>query len=407
MTAQHLLLVDEDPAMHSSLRRLLRRPGREIHFAGSGAEALEQLQRLPIAVVLCDLALRDTGGIALLKKIQAEYPACIRLVLSGQLTQEDLEHLLSSELAAEILQKPWENEQLEEMVAAALQLATDQSDSSGSLKPHLNALAGLPALPAIHQELSEVLQERDSVSIERIAAVIVRDSAILSRLLHWANTSIFGQPRRVETPERAVILLGITLVEALVLSHGAFTVLRQTAPAGYDPGALQRHSLVCGHTARLLLRDRGAPAQEADRAFTAGLLHDIGKMAANSCLHGPFSLAVARARTEKDLLRNAERQVLGATHAQVGAHVAELWNLPPYLRESIRWHHAPDRAAPSSRPIVEAVHLADALAQRPGPGENASGNFRPPQVSPRVWRASSLDRKAADALALRVMEALS
>ena len=155
--------------------------------------------------------------------------------------------------------------------------------------------------------------------------MIERDPSVSLRLLRWANSALFGQPSRVETVQRAVVILGTEMVQGLVLSMSVFDALSgDTAEVdGFSREAFWDHSIACGTTARLIARQMGAVDKAADRAFTAGLLHDLGKLVEDRYCHDRFGQAVALARDKKITLRETEQEVLQITHMEVGAYLAE------------------------------------------------------------------------------------
>jgi putative nucleotidyltransferase with HDIG domain len=210
-------------------------------------------------------------------------------------------------------------------------------------------------------------------SASQLAKVVATDPALTLALLRTANSAAFGLRQPVTSAAAAIAYLGDRLVLAVALNSAAGRVFERPLE-GYaaEPGALWRHCLRTAIGARELAPHCVHPL-DADTAFTAGILHDIGKSVLSRFLHPELREALEGApvpslgpeaanRPEVANYLALEAQAVGMDHSEVGDLLAEHWKLPPALRAAIRYHHGPLGAPPGERPLCWAVHLADALA---------------------------------------------
>lgn len=232
--------------------------------------------------------------------------------------------------------------------------------SSLSREQVSDRLKQLPSLPTVVTELLSSFASED-VDVDHIAHQIARDQGLAARVLRVANSSFYGLQSKVGTIHEAVVVLGFRAVRSMVLAVGVNGAFRVEQCPGFDAHAYLRHGVAAGLAARVLAPLAG---HNPELAFTAGLLHDIGKLVLASSFSRPYSDALAY-RKQHDLpLPEAEQAVLGLTHAEVGALLAETWRFPSSLREAVGDHHTP-AAAPADS-LANLVHLADATAHALG-----------------------------------------
>jgi putative nucleotidyltransferase with HDIG domain len=220
-------------------------------------------------------------------------------------------------------------------------------------KPHAKTESGrivevidsLPTLPIVALQIGEVIHGKN-VSVEQVARVLRTDPSTSAKLLRLVNSSYFGIPGGVSDVARAIPFIGFNTLYQLVLSIGVLETLK--VEGGIDPRALWLHSLTVATAARELATELKAPDPGA--CFTAGLLHDMGKIALMS-------------------MRDVAEQHGLASHERLGSRLARQWKFPATLSTPIEMHHeihrpeVRDRLAPSLRTITEIVAAADFVAQ--------------------------------------------
>jgi HD-like signal output (HDOD) protein len=180
-------------------------------------------------------------------------------------------------------------------------------------------------------------------------------------------------------------VLGTDIVESLILSESINRVIAQKLPevTGFNLIDFKRHSFSTAIITRLLIKSLyGSDTERQDRAFTGGLLHDMGKLAAAAFFSQQFSAAIALAKKRQCHLAEVEMEMLGTTHAELGSYLAEWWTLPPFIVNAIHWHHEP-AATPIEPIIVDAVHVANLLSHQFGfPADQHSA---PRQINKLSW----------------------
>ena len=222
----------------------------------------------------------------------------------------------------------------------------------------------LERLPPFPQAAARALQElgRDNTDFTRLEQAIGSDPVLTARILRIANSPFYGLPRKIAAIKDACILTGAPTLRNLIVAAVAMRQFPVNKSALLDRAALWRHSAQCAAFAAEL-----APVarQARDTAFTAGLLHDIGKLAIDAL----FPEECTRIRERGETL-SAEIDVLGATHADIGARVAELWRLPPAICDAIAAHHAP--LPGNSGSLADVIYTANVLTHAMADGVNGT-----------------------------------
>ena len=244
----------------------------------------------------------------------------------------------------------------------------------------------LPTIPAV---LSQVLGlvEREDSSTRDLVDLIEHDQALTGKMLRLANSAFFGQSRRVATIPRAVMLLGFSTVRNLALGVKVWDTVAHGIPAARLEG-LWMHAVMVAVASKVL----GAKlcTGDPDEAFTAGLLHDVGRLVLATRFKDAYWTAAAGADGVRSIV-DAEQEAFGVHHAEVGGWLLEAWGLPPSIVEAARQHHAtPDR--PGTTGLVamanRLVAVTDVAERRVRP--EAAGALErevPRGVTPEVWQA--------------------
>ncbi len=279
--------------------------------------------------------------------------------------------------------------------------------STLQLESLLSRLDKLPRLPSTAIRLMEVVSDPDS-SARQMADVIRFDPSLTAEILRLCNSSHFSPASEITAVDHAVTFLGADNLLKLVLTSHARPLL-QSPQSGYGlpPDALWVHSVGVALASKRLADSR--QVAEKNALFTAGLLHDIGKIVLNEYVNEEYATIVSIVENERVAFADAEQRVLGYTHAQVGGEIARRWGLPPLLRDCIRYHHAPGELDPTSI-AVDIVHLADCvcLALGIGGGDDASMYRIDAAAARRLnLHTADLERVGAEAAAeLRGVEQL-
>ncbi|MFH1843432.1 MAG: HDOD domain-containing protein [bacterium] len=239
----------------------------------------------------------------------------------------------------------------------------------------LNRIQSLPTLSLTVARLAALLRDVNTTAND-IEKVLTPDPALTGNILKIVNTAYFAPRREVTSVRQAIVLMGHENLFEAAASSAFHGILPDRLP-GYDLDAASfwQHSVAVAVLGQNLARDLSREA--TGLIFTAGLLHDLGKLAICSfLLEAPEEIALYLAEEGNDFA-GAERWALGMDHAEVGGKLAETWQLPETIACAARWHHQPD-AAPSDvdHSLVDIVHVADCLAHTLGFGADVGGLAR-------------------------------
>ncbi|MHB8079285.1 MAG: HDOD domain-containing protein [Candidatus Krumholzibacteriia bacterium] len=271
-----------------------------------------------------------------------------------------------------------------------------------TLKDLIAGTHELAALPQTTARLLELVEEPD-VPASRLLRVIELDPALTANLLRLCNSAYYGRRREVGAVGEALVVLGTRTVVTLAFATSMGKVLRGGLSGyGMAKDELWRHALAVACGAATIVVDEGREDLR-DRAFTAGLVHDIGKLLLDRILaRGMEWEPLADGRSD---WLEVERQVAGFDHAEAGAALADCWRFPEALVEAIRRHH---ESAPTgvSADLATAVRAADAVAAAGGVAGTGRGSPSAPALESfgDLGVAPEILRHVAARLALQLDE---
>jgi HD-like signal output (HDOD) protein len=228
----------------------------------------------------------------------------------------------------------------------------------------------LPTIPAAAIKVMRETQSSSS-SAASVAKIIVTDQALSARVLRLANSAYYGLSRRIVDLPEAVVVLGMKSVKNLALVAGTYPWMQRPV-TGYclGPAEMWRHAFGTAVASQIIARVSGKASE--DVSFTAGLLHDLGKVALSVWIENKMGAILLYAGREEISFDEAERRVLGYDHCQVGYHLATNWNLPEELCEAALHHHTPSQAT-MHHGIVDCVHVGDYICSAMGFGLGGDG----------------------------------
>lgn len=234
----------------------------------------------------------------------------------------------------------------------------------------VDRVGSLPPLPGTAVKLLAVMNDPRS-TVDEIVETIRYDQAVTGEVLRLCNSAYFGLSRRVTSLNDALVCLGTVKVLQMVMAvHTNSMLSRRQTGYGLEPGILWRHSV--GTAIACSLLGQRLKLANVNLVFTAGLLHDVGKVILNEYVADEFAEIVRRVTVDHLSFGEAEHQVLGLSHEEVGAMIAEKWKLPDLIVRCIRFHHNPGQLAPPDA-LVDTVHLADCICLLLGVGLGEDG----------------------------------
>jgi HD-like signal output (HDOD) protein len=242
----------------------------------------------------------------------------------------------------------------------ALTFSSDGSSAREMIRSRLEKLNSIPTIPAIVRPLLHYMEKPVAqMEVKRVVDMISCDESIAAQCLRMANSALYFLPQAVKTIHGAVIVLGVRQVREILLACSLLNLLpkeQNLLPAL----ALWEHSLGCALLSRELARRIDYP--DPERAYLAGLLHDLGELINFVAFRAEARACLARASAEQIPLYGVELASLGFTHCDSGGVVAEMWRLPYHLSEVIRFHHSVQQTKLYPE-LVALVSLSDLLCR--------------------------------------------
>jgi putative nucleotidyltransferase with HDIG domain len=263
----------------------------------------------------------------------------------------------------------------------------------------VKGVGALITLPDVFIRINQLVEDPNS-NMADIAKVVSQDPSFTVRLLRVANSSFYGFSSTIDTVPKAVSIIGTRQIRSLALATSVASSFEGLPNTLVSMENFWKHSLYCALAARILAKQ--ARKCDADAVFTAALLHDIGELVIFNRMPQQAKDALMLVLDSGDELPvyQAERQIMGFDHSQVGGELARQWKLPPMLEECIEFHH--DIAAAQRFPReVALVHVANILALMAEVRTLDSDDVSP--IDPRAWEIIGLN--ADDVIQSTVEEA--
>ncbi len=246
----------------------------------------------------------------------------------------------------------------------------------------------LPTLPQVVTHLLKLI-DNPSSSANQVSKIISQDQSLATKVLKLVNSPFYGMPKRISTLSQATVILGFNTIKNLALTAAIFEQFGDengNAHPDFNREKFWEHSVACAVAAKTIAEH--IHYEMPEEAFMAGLIHDIGKVIFDQYLHEDFGAALEYAKKHKVPLREGEKHAIGISHTEVGAWLAEKWNLPGHLNASIEYHHSLQNPLKYAK-IVATVHLADVVVRLEGYGH--SGDTSQPTIREEIWQVISID----------------
>jgi putative nucleotidyltransferase with HDIG domain len=259
------------------------------------------------------------------------------------------------------------------------------------LKTITKRIESLPTLPQVVQKLTRMVESPD-VTAKEVGKLISSDQVLSAKVLKLVNSPFYGFPGRISSISHAIILLGFNVIKGVVLSASVFDLMEKSMVG------LWEHSLGSAVVSGTISRTLGL--NEPEEISTAALLHDIGKVLVRVSLSDDYEKIASLVQSKKCTFREAEIEVLGVDHAEIGSWLAEEWGLPERLSIPITYHHDPDSAV-KLRERVCVVHIADSIVRAFGTG--SGGDPWVNQISAGAWEHIGIDMADLTSLMKQIM----
>lgn len=273
-------------------------------------------------------------------------------------------------------------------------MTDDKEAKRQEIRRRLREIQSLPTLPPIAAKLNKMVEDED-ITANQLGNVIERDQVLTSKLLKMVNSSFYGFPQRISTVANAIVLLGINVIKTLIVTSSIFEMMQSS-----DVG-LWEHSLGCATIASLIAKKKGL--KNPEEVSTAALLHDLGKVVVRAELPSEYDNLLALVERNGISMREAEEELLGVSHSEIGGWLVHQWNLPDRLVLPITWHHRPEDA-PEHRDVTAILHFSDILVRAVGFG--FGGDIWVPALDSAAWKRIKLSRSEMKELLAELDEKL-
>lgn len=240
------------------------------------------------------------------------------------------------------------------------------------IKDIIRKASDLPSMPEVAFEVIRIADQAESSAL-KVANTLSRDPSLSARVLRLANSAFYGMSREVSSVQDSVIVLGMRTTKSLSLVAASFPWLHIALKGkGLKPELLWNHCISCAHFSKTIAKK--LDGVDAELAFCIALLHDMGTVALYLTLETEFNQLIRAAKESEVPFDQMERDLLSFDHAELGAALAESWNLPKIYSQAIRYHHRPS-VLEESDTLADILHVADILVRSRGISEGLDGAF--------------------------------
>ncbi|TFH64801.1 MAG: HDOD domain-containing protein [Candidatus Zixiibacteriota bacterium] len=278
--------------------------------------------------------------------------------------------------------------------------------SEEKLKHRLSTISNLPSPPLVFTQITKVIND-PKTSVKDISAVMSEDAAMSAKVLRLSNSAFYGARSEITGIRQAILVLGLEAVKSLVLSSSVFDMFKSQKLDTNFQDAFWRHSLATALAGRILIQQHHSlSCYDPEVAFSAGLLHDIGKLII--CCFMPADHKQVRQQLQDQRLSDyqAEEYVLGYPHTLIGSTLAQNWKLPASIHEAIEFHHSPSDPTDEDGKYSSVIHVADYLARLTFE-EKLPAIEGWSYLQPEIGEYLGLTTEVTDALSQRLLEEYS
>jgi len=230
-----------------------------------------------------------------------------------------------------------------------------------SLKQYVQQITQLPTIPVVAEQILKLVHD-ERTSVDKLSNIIENDPPITAKILSVANSAFFGYKTMTRTIHDSILRIGFNNVRDVALGVSLMTVFedREGRLRAFDYQRIFNHSVTVGAVAQMI--SKGLKLKFTDEIFMNGILHDLGYLVLNKYFPDTYMQVLGVFEKIKDLLE-AEEAVFDFTHAEIGAWLAEKWNLPEGVKNAVLYHHNPSLATGNSDRVA-VIHIADYIVSR-------------------------------------------
>lgn len=219
----------------------------------------------------------------------------------------------------------------------------------------------LPAMSRVMMEVSNLLDD-PATSTATLGEMVGKDQGLATKILSIANSPLYGLPRKVSTIDFAILIIGYQDIKNIVIALSMIESFKNKTDKNLDQKEFWLHSIITGNAAKRIAEDLGY--RIGSEAFVGGLLHDLGIPVIHKYFHSQFEAILNEVNENGKTYIEAESELLGYSHQDIGKFLAEKWNLPDNLGNSVLNHHQPSKAEDQNKELAAVIHLADYMTQK-------------------------------------------
>ncbi|URZ18176.1 response regulator [Clostridium felsineum] len=345
-----ILFVDDERAILKAIRRELFDSEYDLFFAESGEEALELLSKISVDMIVIDMIMPGMGGYELLKVIKVKYPLTIRIILSGYTDEKVVFKSIYNNLAKLYLSKPWKNDEFKKMIDGVFK--TEELLKNEKVLMSIRNIEKLPTINFIYEKISRLIEE-DNYDIDVIIKYVEKDMVLSGQILKIVNSAFYGL--KVSSVKSAVLNLGLINLKTIILTSEVFDFENRFV----KKEKLWQHANLTNKLIIILYKaiiNKKIP----EYYYTAGLLHDIGKVILLKNYSEEYDEVYRLIyEDENNDICSVEKKYFNVSHDEVGGYMLQWWNLPYPIVETALYHHRPMNSNVVNRELVAISHIAD------------------------------------------------
>jgi HD-like signal output (HDOD) protein len=354
MADKRILIADADSKVLTDFREALGEAWTVVG-APTGNAALEEAHKEAFQVIVANYELPDLKGAELLNRFRVSHPKTLRFIAAAESLKEkvmtDVLH------GHQFLAVPFDRETVKNSIERSL--AADYG-MNNSMRELVGRIRTFPTIPSLYLEVCNALKDPNATTDE-IGAIIADDMAMTTKLIQVLNSAYFGLPRTITDPTEAVGILGFETVKSLIMTVKLLSQYDKVKPVYFSIDSIWKHSTNVARTARVMTLLETGDNDCSGVAYTAGLMHDLGKVILATNFDEQYHGAHNVARKQQIPLWEVEKDIFGATHGEIGAYLLSLWGMSQEVVKVAAMHHDPIRAGDKAFSALTAVHVANVL----------------------------------------------
>ena len=368
MNKSALVLSDTEQEFEQCHRALGKR--WQLTTALDSSEALSKLDKETFSMLLVSSTVKSSDRASFEKEARRAMPRTPFIQFERQKSSEEIA-FRSPQDNWQLQPKQSNTESIADQLARAL--LKQQLSNDPGLRLLVPKIKTLPSWRAVYHKVVKEINSPNG-SLATVASLVEDDPILTARILKTANSAAFGFRRRISDPQQAVMLLGGERLKSILIFTVVLSVTEYNQCHGFNPEKFWGHSVRSAELARKIMKSNTRDQELIDAAFTAGLVHDIGRLLMAVNIPNDYGEILAEIDGNETLLQREEYRKLETSHTELGTHILESWDLPYPILEAVLWHHNHERVPSDSCTPLSAVFAADAIIkeQRENPDQRSA-----------------------------------